>query len=590
MFNSKIRNTQMKINIIGKTLVATSLLSAALVVGCKDTFLEVAPNGQLTNALLTSKAGLEGSLMGVYSMLNGRGFSRLASSSNWVYGSILGGDANKGTESGDYGAINPIQRFETIASAGDVEDTWKAKYEGISRANAVIRLLATADASVSAADKARILAEAKFLRGHYYFELKRLFNYAPYVDESVDYGTGIEKIKNDSDLWPKIEADLKAAMDALPATQVSAGRANKWAAAAYLAKVYMYQKKYTDAKALYDQIITSGTNANGKKYSLVAKYADVFNAAYDNNEESVFAIQAAANTGSVNNANPENDLNFPYGGAAAPGGCCGFFQPSFELVNSFRTDANGLPLLDGSYNSTANAVKNDYGLQSKDAFTPDAGNLDPRLDHSVGRRGLPYLDYGDFPGADWIRSQAYAGPYSAKKFVYYKSQEGTLTDGSSWTRGYAAMNYNIIRYADVLLMAAEAEVEVGSLAKAAEYVNLVRSRAANKAGWVTTAAGSAAAKYVIANYATFASKAAATAAVRFERKLELSGEGHRFFDLVRWGVAATEINNYLTYEGGILKVALGGAKFTAGKSEYLPIPATQIDRQGSSILKQNPGY
>ncbi|MFY7889854.1 MAG: RagB/SusD family nutrient uptake outer membrane protein, partial [Spirosomataceae bacterium] len=531
----------MKINIIGKTLVATSLLSAALVVGCKDTFLEVAPNGQLTNALLTSKAGLEGSLMGVYSMLNGRGFSRLASSSNWVYGSILGGDANKGTESGDYGAINPIQRFETIASAGDVEDTWKAKYEGISRANAVIRLVATADASVSAADKARILAEAKFLRGHYYFELKRLFNFAPYVDESVDYVTGIEKIKHDSDLWPKIEADLKAAMDALPATQVSAGRANKWAAAAYLAKVYMYQKKYTDAKALYDQIITSGTNANGKKYALVAKYADVFNAAFDNNEESVFAIQAAANTGSVNNANPENDLNFPYGGAAAPGGCCGFFQPSFELVNSFRTDANGLPLLDGSYNSTANAVKNDYGLASKDAFTPDAGNLDPRLDHSVGRRGLPYLDYGDFPGADWIRSQAYAGPYSSKKFVYYKSQEGTLTDGSSWTRGYAAMNYNIIRYADVLLMAAEAEVEVGSLAKATEYVNLVRNRAANKAGWVTTAAGTPAAKYVIAPYSTFASKAAATAAVRFERKLELSGEGHRFFDLVRWGVAATEI-------------------------------------------------
>lgn len=579
----------MKTNIIGKILVSTSLLTALTVVGCKDSFLEVAPNGQLTTALLTSKSGLEGTLMGAYSMLNGRGFTRLASSTNWVYGSILGGEANKGTESGDYGAINPIQRFETIASAGDIEGTWNGKYEGISRANAVIRLIAKADAAVTAADKARILAEAKFLRAHYYFELKRLFNNAPYIDESVDYGTGIEKIKNDSDLWPKIEADLKAAMDALPEVQIAAGRANKWAAASYLAKVYLYQKKYTEAKALFDQVIANGKTANGKKYGLVAKYADVFNAANDNNEESVFAIQAAANTGSVNNANPEFDLNFPYGGAAAPGGCCGFFQPSFELVNSFRTDANGLPLLDGSYNSGGNVVKNDYGLLSKDAFTPDAGNLDPRLDHSVGRRGIPYLDYGLFPGNDWIRSQSYAGPYSTKKFVYYKSQEGTLTDGSSWTRGYAAMNYNVIRYADVLLMAAEAEIEVGSLTKALEYINAVRNRAANQDGWVKID-GKPAAKYVISNFSAFADKDAARKALRFERKLELSGEGHRFFDLVRWGVADKEINAYLASEGKILTIALGGAKFTAGKNEYLPIPQTQIDRQGKDILKQNPGY
>lgn len=580
----------MKINIIGKTLVAASVLTAITVAGCKDSFLEVAPTGQLTASLLTTKAGLEGTLMGAYSMLNGRGYTRLASSANWVYGSILGGEANKGTESGDYGAINPIQRFETIASSGEVEGTWFAKYEGISRTNQVIRLVANADATVKAEDKTRILAEAKFLRAHYYFELKRLFNYAPYVDETMDYGTGIEKVKNDTDLWPKIEADLKAAMDNLPAVQISVGRANKWAAAAYLAKVYLYQKKYTEAKALFDQIIANGVTAKGVKYSLVPKYADIFNATNDNNSESVFAIQSAANTGSTNNANPEFDLNFPYGGASAPGGCCGFFQPSFELVNSFRTDANGLPLLDGSYNNAGNAVKNDYGLLTKDAFTADAGTLDPRLDHSVGRRDVPYLDYGNFPGADWIRSQSYAGPYAPKKFIYYKSQEGTLTDGSSWTRGYAAMNYCIIRFADVLLMAAEAEAEVGTLAKATEYINMVRARAANTAGWVKKADGTNAANYLISLYPTFTSKATAVAAIRFERKLELSGEGHRFFDLVRWGVANTEINAYLAYEGNILKVALGGAKFTANKNEYLPIPQSQIDRQGKDILKQNTGY
>ncbi len=128
------------------------------------------------------------------------------------------------------------------------------------------------------------------------------------------------------------------------------------------------------------------------------------------------------NTGSVNNANPDFVLNFPYNtGPSGPGNCCGFFQPSFELVNSFRTDGSGLPLLDGSYNNPANEVKTDQGVLSNEAFTPDAGNLDPRLDHSVGRRALPYLDWGPFPGYDWIRDQAYAGPYAPKKYIYYKA-------------------------------------------------------------------------------------------------------------------------------------------------------------------------
>ena len=129
-------------------------------------------------------------------------------------------------------------------------------------------------------------------------------------------------------------------------------------------------------------------------------------------------------------------LNYPHGSAGPerPGGCCGFFQPSFELVNSYRTDGSGLPLLDGSYNSGSNAVKDDMGVGSGDNFTPDAGNLDPRLDHSVGRRGIPYLDWGPHPGVDWIRDQPYGGPYSPKKFIYYKAGVGSENDGSSWTR------------------------------------------------------------------------------------------------------------------------------------------------------------
>jgi starch-binding outer membrane protein, SusD/RagB family len=572
-----------------KVLAITASLCMLVVISCKDSFLEVKPTGQLAQAQLSSKAGLEGALVGCYSLLGGNGYSRLSASNNWVFGSICGGDANKGTNAGDYSAINEIQRYSSLSTNGDIGASYKSRYEGIARCNSVLNLLTTATAEVTAADKTRITAEAKFLRAHYYFELKRIFNNTPYVDEKTDEAT-IGKVGNDADLWPKIEADMKAAYADLPDVQSAAGRSNKWAAGAYLGKIYMYQKKYAEAKTVFDAVIANGKTTNGKKYGLVAKYGQVFNAANDNSEESVFAIQTAASTGSTNNANWFDDLNYPYNtGSNGPGNCCGFFQPSIELGNSFRTDAAGLPLLDGSYNTGTNPVKTDQGLLSTAAFTPDAGNLDPRIDHSIGRRGIPYLDWQDHPGFDWIRDQAYAGPYSPKKFIYYKSQEGTLTDGSSWTRGYATMNYAIIRFADVLLMAAEAEIEAGVVDKAREYVNLVRTRAANPAGMVQKGAANAA-KYVITTYAApWTDKVAARTAVRFERKLELSGEGHRFFDLVRWGTAATDLNAYLAQEGKVLTTALGGATYTA-KAAYQPIPQDQIDLQGAAVLKQNPGY
>ncbi|MEY4538726.1 MAG: hypothetical protein RLZZ306_483 [Bacteroidota bacterium] len=572
-----------------KTLI-TTLAVASITFSCKDSFLEVLPTGSLGEAQLTSKAGVEGALLGTYAMVLGKGYSRLAGPNNWVLGSIMGGDANKGTDAGDYTAINPIQRYEVDPTNGDIGSVWAAKYEGISRANSTIRL-ATSSTALSETDKKRIIGETRFLRGHFYFELKKIFNNVPYIDETMDYGKGIEKVQNSPDYWAKIEADFKNAYDNLPETSDAAGRVNKWAAASYLAKTYLFQKKYAEAKALFDLVIANGKTANGKKYNLVPKYAEIFNASNDNHEESIFATQTSMNTGSTNNANGYDDLNFPYNtGTDGPGNCCGFFQPSFELVNSFRTDANGLPLLDGSYNDAAKAVKHDYGIASADAFTADAGNLDPRLDHSVGRRSIPYLDWIAHPGKNWIRDQAYAGPYSPKKYVYYKSQENTLTDGSSWTRGYATMNYTVLRFADVLLMAAEAEVELGNLEKAREYVNRVRARAANKDSWVSKG-GNPAAKYVIGQYTSpWTDKTIATTAVRFERKIELSGEGYRFFDLVRWGIAEKTLNAYLAHDAKILVTKLGGAKFTAGKNEYQPIPQGQIDIQGKDILKQNPGY
>jgi hypothetical protein len=254
---------------------------------------------------------------------------------------------------------------------------------------------------------------------------------------------------------------------------------------------------------------------------------------------------------------------------------------------------NGLPILTETagapdYNLPANAVKNDYKVASSAAFTEDSDPLDPRIDHTIGRRGIQYLDWIEHPGKNWIRDQTYAGPYSPKKYVYYKRQENTLTDGSSWTRGYATMNYNIIRFADVLLMAAEAEIEAGSLATALDYINRVRNRAANPAGFVMKG-GVAEANYVIAPYTAFADKATAQKAVRMERMLELATEGHRFFDLVRWGTDVSTLNAYLNYEKQFLVTKFGGASYQA-TDKYLPIPQAQIDIQGSSILKQNAGY
>jgi len=568
------------------TIAMASLL--AVTVSCSDDFLDVGATGSLAEAQMTTLSGIDGTLIGAYAALNGVFGNRFEGPNHWVTGSITGGEANKGTDPGGYSTINPIQRYETDPTSGDLNSLWRGRFEGIARSNRVLALIAMSE-DISAADAARLAGEARLLRGHFYFDLKKHFKSVPWVDESVA-AAEISSIANSADVWSKIEADFQFAYDNLPAVQGQAGRVNKWAAAAYMGKAKLYQKDYAGAKQWSDNVIANGVTPSGDKYALLDNYASIYNAEFDNHAEAVFDVESANNTGSVNNANYFDDLNYPYNtGSDGPGNCCGFFQPSFELANSFRTK-DGLPLLDKSYNSADNEVAHDFLIESSDPFTPDAKPLDPRIDHSIGRRSIPYLDWIAHPGKNWIRKQDYAGPYSPKKYIYYKSQEGSLTDASSWTRGYALMNYTIIRFADVLLMAAEAEIEAGSLDKALEYVNQVRARAANSDYWVKNPDGSNAANYQIELYGSFASKADATKAVQMERKLELSGEGHRFFDLVRWGIAADELNAYLQYESKYLVTKFGGASFTSGKNEYYPIPQTQIDIQGSDVLSQNPGY
>jgi starch-binding outer membrane protein, SusD/RagB family len=565
-----------------------AIMSLGMMYGCKDSFLDLSPKGALTEEVLSSRKGLDGLLVGAYSPLTGLG-AWYGGFGNWVHGSILGGDANKGTNAGDQAVVNPVQRFETLPNNGAVGDKWSRCFEGVARCNTLLRLAAASqDASVSEADRKRFLAEGRFLRALYYFELKRSFNNVPWVTEVMTYDEAVA-VRNDVDIYPEIEADFQFAVDNLPATQGAVGRPNSWAAKAFLGKVKLYQSKYADAKALFSDVIANGVTSGGAKLGLMENYPDLFKAEFDNNKESIFAVQTSVNSGSTNNANHENVLNFPYNtGSDGPAGCCGFFQPSFELVNSFRTSAAGLPLLDGSYNDAANAVKNDYGLKTADAFTPDAGPVDPRLDFSVGRRGIQYLDWIIHPGDNWIRDQAYAGPYSPKKFVFYKATQNSLTDGSSWTRGWTAINQPLMRFADLLLMAAECEVETGNLEGARALVNQVRNRAKTSTAVVTE--GFTPNYNINAYNDAWTDADVARDAVRFERKLELSGEGVRFYDLVRWGVAAQVLNAYLAYDGAKLADALGGATFTAGKSEYYPIPQSQIDIHGADVLRQNPGY
>jgi starch-binding outer membrane protein, SusD/RagB family len=589
-------------NILWALLLTTGL---AWLPSCGEDFLDKPPYGALDDEALANRAGVEALLIGAYAVLdyqqgdqqNVSGTSAWeASPTNWVFGSVAGADAHKGSNGADQPAINSIATFLVDPSNGFLNSRWRASYEAVNRANSVLRLLPRAT-DIPDVEKTSMEAQARFLRGHFYFELKRMFNMVPWIDETTtDFNQ-----PNTEDIWPRIEADFRFAFDNLPPAQPQVGRVNKWAAGAYLGKTYLYEHKYAEAKGLFDQVIANGVTSNGLKYGLVDRFKDNFDAATENNKESVFAIQMTANdvTNTIANANQGEMLNYPYN---SPFRCCGFFQPTFDLVNSYRTDAAGLPLLN---NYNANPVRSDQGLLSSQPFTPDEGPLDPRLDWTAGRRGIPFLDWGNHPGQNWIREQSTAGPYSPKKHLYWQATADRFSDQHSWAPG-SAINYVIIRYADVLLMAAEAEAQLGNLDQAQDYVNLVRARAANPVNFVYRYANEAdplagfsnvpAANYLISTYPTgyFAGlgQAGALQAIYFERKLELAMEGHRFFDLVRWGIAAETLNAFFAYEGQFTPDVAGG-RFTRGKNEYYPIPLRQLELQtvnGVTALKQNPGY
>lgn len=600
---------------------ALAMIVVFLVSSCKD-YLDKKPIGSLSESNVTTKAGVNAVLIGAYSLLDGQvglafantnvtGYTYAAAASNWIYGSIVADDSYKGSTPTDQPPMVLLATWsKSTATTTYMNFKWQIVYSGVQRANDVIRLLPKVS-ELSDAEKKVLQAEARFLRAHFHMEAQKMWNSPPYVDETISFESGSEPVSNVDasgnfiNIWPKIEADLQFAIDNLPATQTQVGRVNKWAAMAYLAKAHIFQDKYTTAKPLLENLIANGVTAGGKKYALV-NFQDNFNAQTKNSAESVFACQMSVNDGSQLNGNFGDVLNFP-NGTGAPGGCCGFNNPSFNLANAYKTDANGLPLLDTW----------DNGAVVSDPANLYTGTLDPRVDLTIGRPGIPYLDWGPHTTA-WIRDLAVNGIFNPRKNVYAKSQFGTLSSNETAFWGATqinANNYTFIRFADIILWAAECEAEVGSLDKAQEYVNQIRNRAADPTGWVYKDATYSAAtskyspqttpadNYKINPYPagafTAGGKDYARKAIRFERRLELAMEGHRFFDLQRWdngtGYMANTLNTYQSVEK--LRKSFfyvnPTAQFTKGVNEFYPLPQAQIDIQNSGgkiSLKQNPGY
>lgn len=602
-------------------LPSSMLLLVVMIYACNKK-LNLEPQGSLLASNVSNNSGVQGLLIGAYTLLSGenvpgQNLGNGSAASNYVYGSEAGGDSYKGSTPSDQPAAIPILTW-SLSQGGTsayLDQRWIVLYTGIQRANDVIRTLRLAT-DIAAADTVKYVAEARFLRGFYHFEGKKMWNNFPYVGEDISYANGNLNVPNYENgayinIWPQIEADFKYAVDNLPNTQPNIGRANKWAAMAFLAKTYMYQNNYTAAKPLLDQIIASGTTSDGTKYQLATTYQTNFNPAQKNSPESVFACQTSVNDGSATatnggNGNTGDELNFPYNHGP---GCCGFNNPSWNLVQAFKTGADGLPLLDGSYNNSP-LVSDPTNLWP--------GTVDPRLDWSVGRPGKPYFDWGTVDSS-WIRDVPNDGVFVPMKNGYAKSQQGTYssTETVFWGAAeVAANNVNLCRYADVLLWAAECEAQVGSLDQAEIYVNMVRQRAANPTGFVYLNANyngasgtyspqtTPADKYAVSSYpvGTFSAKGKdyAVSAIQMERRLELAMEGQRFFDLSRWdrdkpGSMAAFLNGYVAVEknrSGFYKIN-NTATFTQGVNEFFALPQNEIDAEnatGTVVLKQNPGY
>lgn len=583
--------------------VLAAMLAGLTLYGCKD-FLNsnAAPQGTLDEATLRTQAGVEGTLIAAYRQLDCTSSSGAwgCAVSNWAFGSATSDDAYKGSEATDQPPVDQLEEFHwsTPDAQGYINDKWRAMYEGVVRANSTLRLLAQVQAAspglIPAADAAGIKGEALFLRAHYHFEAWRMWGNIPYYrEDDTDFRKANEsKTQVATDLLK----DLDDAIALLPTTprKGNVGRATRWTAKAYKGRVQMYAGNFAGALTTLREVQASGP------YALETSYDKVWTGFKDleNGKETIFAYQASVNDGNPDGQNSDwgERLNFPHSGS--PFGCCGFHQPSQNLVNFFKVDATtGLPLAltDPNWNAS------NANFTAANNTTP----VDPRLDFTVGRDGVPFKDWGPH-ASGWIRAPAYGGNYSPKKNAHEKASGAQSTVG--WTNTQLnSVNIHIFRYADMLLMLAEAEAEAGSPENARAIVNQIRARAAQKVQGPGTDRATIAvplgdpsvtwATYKVGQYLTPWDQATARTAVRYERRLELAMEGQRFFDLRRWGIADQVLNAYLNGVGGgaekTRRVQLASAETFVAKHYLYPIPDLQIQLStvnGTSMLTQNPGW
>jgi hypothetical protein len=564
--------------------VIPALFIILFALSCKDSFLEQIPQGQLTPDQVASTKGVENLLISAYGLMNGNingtwgNYS--AAPSQWLFGEVAADNAHKGTTSTDQSFMNDIEHHEPSSINDNLSTMWNNYYEGILRCNNTLASLSLLQSGSGAKfDESRakeIEAEAKMLRGHYYFFLYRIFKNIPYIDENTSTSDAAAT-KNDVDVMPMIISDLQFAAGNLPVNPPlgEIGRSTKAAAQAYLGKVYLYQKQFADALPLFKEVIASRPAITDLPFE------DNFNVTTENGPESIFTAQSVINPdNSGDNANVGDMLAGLYG--TAPVNCCGFNQPSIDLVNAYKVDANGLPLFENNAYRN-NPYISDLGLQgaAKDNYKVDQSiAFDTRLDYTVGRRGVPYKDWGIMPGDAWIRDPAYGGPFvNEKDMINIADFAGNTVSGAPYL---TSLNVNLIRLADVYLMAAECAVETGDLGYALTLVNDVRARAAKLPPEMI--GNTPAAQYKIGLYPSFPSADYARNAVRFERRLELAEEGHRFFDLVRWGIAKETIESYSGFEGNYL-INNKGITFDADKDTYYPIPQSQIDRSNGALTQ-----
>lgn len=583
-----------------KYILTTALIGITLS-ACSDDFLENKPQGPLSEANMKDPKAVDLLVNAAYATFGCRyadsNDPHLFPVTNWSYGEVRSDNAYKGGGGEtDLWEVNDMETARIQPNNGLLDGKWFNVYCGISRCNSAIRALNKVDESVIKAKNIRI-AEIRVIRDHWYFELVRLFNRILYMDIDLPENE-YKKVPNNEftreEHLDRIAKDLLEAAKSLPDRQDEIGRINRNIALSYAAKVKLYQayeqNPKTNAvvninKTLLQEVVDLINQVQG--YDLLDDFQKLDLIEYENGPESVFAIQFSKDdgSGSVGRVNWSILLN-SMTGPGCPWQGDGFFLPSQDLINAYQTDENGLPLFD--YQKRPDYGKVEFGSDGKYALGNIDGNVDPRLDFVTGRPTIRYKTYTEKPCGLWVRNRDTYGYNNTKRF-WLSPESPEATKGWPW--GASALNWQIIRYADLLLYKAEALIEIGGngLEEARTLINRVRSRAMNSA-YVKDFNNPSknAANYKIGIYpATGWTQDYARQALRTEMRLEKAMEGERFFDLVRWGIAKETMNKYFAAEKDT-RIYYQNASFDTGE-EYFPVPVAQYNFSGG-IYVQNPGY